>query len=288
MKHSLQTRMFTKSLDAVVFSGAVVLMLSACGGGGGGVPAAPYTPPTPGVTIPSPSGSVSADFVPGSNPRFILASNGRQIIGGSAASSVQSAGAMTTLGNYSLSGSPAVVQDISGDATYAMGRWAWGTVYDASTNPSTQLGTIDASHNSGYWSWHYLLVNYAAAWPASITLTCDNGVFTHPTISGGSISSTLPVTTGSAATLSFDALTKATLSFTLTTTHDTSSNTANYSVVGLTLGSMTSVAGTGGLNASSWILLSDGGGGAMRINGYYSSTLPNGGVYYGVYSFKCQ
>ncbi len=292
MKQGLQIFSFSTSIITAFALATSVSVLSACGGGGGAAGNSGTSGNNPGNTqssVPSPSGSVSANFVPnGNTPQFILSTSyGIQAIGGLATAPVQVSGVVTTLGKYSFSGSPAVAQDVAGDANFAMGRWVWGTVSDTSTTPSTVLDMMNASYASDTFTWHYLLLNNASAWPSSGTMTCDNGVFTKPTVTAGV--TTAPVTTGSLATLSFTlaGISKATLGFTLTTTDGSASNVANFSA-NLGYGSMVSVHGVGAGASDTWILLSDGGSGAIRINGLYSTALPNGNTYQGVFSFKCQ
>jgi len=285
MKQGRQISPFTTARITTLAIASSVLMLSACGGGGAsGNNGGGYNGENNGGNVPSPSGSVSANFVSnGNTPKFILANFGREVIGGLTAPVQNAGGDVTTLDKYTLSGSPAVTQDIAGDANFAMGRWVWGTVSDTSTN--TVIGTMNASYIDNSFTWHYLLLNNASSWPSSGTKTCDNGVFTKPTTTGAV--TTNSQTTGSLATLSF-AASRATLGFTLTTTDSGSSNTTSFSTADLGYGITTLVNGTGGGKADTWILLSDGGSGAIRINGLYTTALPNGHTYKGVFSFKCQ
>lgn len=262
---------------------ALASSLSACGGGGGGAPGnnagGNQNSGNNGPVVPSPSGAVSANFVSNGNSKFFLNGTGMNVSGGAAANPVQSAGAVTTLGSYTLSGSPWIVQDIAGDASFAMGRWVWGTITNTSTN--TMLATMNGSGLANE-AWHYLLVNPLAAYPASGTMmTCDNGTFTRPTYpTAGSTG----LTVGSNATLGFTP-TGATFGFTLATTAGGVTNTTPYSVINLPLGSI-SIMGSN-LTSGTTVSLSDGGGGSIRINGIYNSTPANGHTYQGVYSFKC-
>lgn len=111
-----------------------IALLQACGGGGGGDDGAPAavsadttssstgTTTTPAASTSANTGSVSAAFVAGSTPRYQLTSVGSQTFGNLNPFVQAASGAMTTLGSTVLSGDSAT-KEISGDATYAMGRW---------------------------------------------------------------------------------------------------------------------------------------------------------------------
>jgi hypothetical protein len=89
---------------------------------------------------------------------------------------------MTTLNSNVLSGTSAT-KDISGDANFAIGRWAAATVITASG-----ADTLTGNDNKAY---HYLVFNTLSALPTTGSATCDAGVFTAPTsVSGGAASST--------------------------------------------------------------------------------------------------
>lgn len=272
--------------ELVVLLGAPAFLLSACGGGSsGGVNGG-----TNGnnlnatITPPSQTGSVSAVFAANGIGQefFIISRMGNSA--GSSASFVQAAGLLTSLYVYAHSGTPAVTQDIAGDANFAMGRWVWGTVTDTST--SSVVDTMDGSlANTG---WHYALVNKLNALPASGVMTCDTGTFTHPSYTiYGSSGANAAVTTGRNATLSFSA-SGASYSFTLDTTLGTTVNT--LTVAKTNVGSGLTLIGNGFGNgiAGGYGFLSDGGGGAVRINGMFMDNRNSGISYYGVYSFRCQ
>ena len=79
----------------------------------------------------------------------------------------ETSGAVTTISSYALDGTK-VVRDISGDASYAMGRWAGGTM----TSKSSPVVLTE----SGNASVHYLVLNRPGPpLPASGTLACDAG-----------------------------------------------------------------------------------------------------------------
>jgi hypothetical protein len=69
----------------------------------------------------------------GTAPRFLLTSVNVQASGVATPLTQASDGAATTLGGYSLNGTPMATQEISGNASFAQGRWNVGTV-------TTQVG----------------------------------------------------------------------------------------------------------------------------------------------------
>lgn len=266
-----------------------IALLQACGGGGGGDDGAAAaasadttsnstgTTTTAAASTSANTGSVSAAFVAGSTPRYQLTSVGSQTFGNLNPFVQASSGAMTTLGSTVLSGDSAT-KEISGDATYAMGRWVAGTV--TRTSGAETLTGVDSR------SYHYLAVNAPSAFPASGTLTCDAGVFTAPTYaSGGSGTGTTGTTSGSAS-LSFGAG-GATVSGSVSVT--ASGSTGSASLNG-TASTVTSTAITGAYlsgGAGSAVQIGDAGGGAYLVAASYAATLASGARYMGVAKFRC-
>jgi hypothetical protein len=189
----------------------------------------------------------------------------------------QADGAVTAINDISLTGTP-VVADISGDASYAMGRWAGGTV-------NTSTGTQAFTANS---AWHYLAYNVPAAFPASATtLICEAGNFTSPNYIGGTGSggTNFGRTSGS-ATLAFSDG-KGNVGITLVVEAGGSSVTKTVTT-NVTRGS-TSVAG-GGIGAGVdgvYVTIGDANSGAFTVQGGYELKLLNGTRYAGVYRFRC-
>lgn len=83
-------------------------------------------------------------------------------------------GSITAVNEFSL-GSPREIKDISYGPNYALGRWLNGTVTNTSDKTATQLGADEKSY-------HYVLVKKLTHFPQAGTFTCDNGVFTTPTL----------------------------------------------------------------------------------------------------------
>lgn len=258
----------------------VVLGLTACGGSGGGGSSSGSTVTT--GTGETNTGSVSANFVPGAVPRYMIVRNSGYSIG-SATPIVQSAsGAITTLGPYTLSGVDVRIREIAGDASFALGRWVYGTVNDNGTPVDTLAGSATIPN------WHYLIYNELSALPgATINTTCDSGEYSMPSYLSSSVpSSTLTATTTGSATLAF-AGGIATINVSLLSTAGGASNTLNASSISWSSIHGISGAGTFYSGSGTWVTVSDGGGGSYRIVGMYTTVLSNGVHYQGVYAFKC-
>jgi hypothetical protein len=184
-------------------------------------------------------------------------------------------GAITAINDISLTGTP-VVAEVSGDASYAMGRWAGGTV-------NTSTGTQEFAANS---AWHYLMYNVPFIFPNTRPMTCDAGTFTSPNYIGGTSSSGVNFghTSGS-ATLAF-VEGKANVGITLVV--EAGSSVTKTVTTTVTRGS-TSVAGGGigsGLDGV-YVTVADGGVDTYAVQGGYELSLTNGARYAGVYRFRC-
>ena len=184
-------------------------------------------------------------------------------------------GAITAINDISLTGTP-VVAEVSGDASYAMGRWAGGTV-------NTSTGTQEFAANS---AWHYLMYNVPFIFPNTRPMTCDAGTFTSPNYIGGTSSSGVNFghTSGS-ATLAF-VEGKANVGITLVV--EAGSSVTKTVTTTVARGS-TSVAGGGigsGLDGV-YVTVADGGVDTYAVQGGYELSLTNGARYAGVYRFRC-
>ncbi len=214
--------------------------------------------------------------MPGDNPRYALYSIGRQSTGPLKTHVQQPDGAVTTLSDYSLTGAPAVL-DKSGDATFAMGRWAGGTV-----NTPSSSGAIDGNN-----AWHYLLSNLPAVFPASANLTCDAGNFTSPTHVGGASNSGRGVGLASgSATLAFvDG--KANAGITVKVEAG-STGSKTGAANGLAVGMTSIVGGSIGVGADAiYLTIGQAEADAFTVQGGYEINLANGARYSGVYRFRC-
>lgn len=268
-----------------------IALLQACGGGSGDggetAAAAPATggePTTPsgGTTAPAPAangntGSVSAAFVAGSTPRYQLAGSGNQTFGRLEPFVQASSGAMTTLGSTVLSGDSAT-KDIAGDATFAIGRWAAGTV-----TRSSGAETLTGIDNRAY---HYVVVNAPSALPASGTKTCDAGVFTTPTALGSGFADLTPAVAKGSAGLVFGADGAAiTGAINVTVAGASGSAPLDISrVSGATVAITGSYLSSG---AGAAVQLGDAGADAYFVAATYSVTLSNGKRYLGAAKFRC-
>lgn len=270
--------------------------LVACGGGGSSSPAdpavavnppvnppvVPVTPPvvpvTPAVTGEN-TGAVSARFVNGDNSRFVFTSIGLQS-NGKASTLVQDAsGALSTIGSIVLTGNPSVTREISGDASFAQGRWFKGA-FSSSTTATTLTGNNASAH--------YVAYNVLAALPATGTFTCDAGTFTAPSYTGGSSiasSANFGTSTGSAS-LSFDG---SGAKVALTIDASAGGSTGKVSAA-TTIASAASSSITGGYLSSgtgAQLMLGDGGAGRYLLLAAYKTQLANGANYQGVATFRC-
>lgn len=273
--------------ELAVLLGISAFLLSACGGGGGVGVSVNTGGNNGGIvtnTPPSQTGAVSAVFAASgvSQSFFVISRVGNSA--GSTASFVQAAGPLSSVYVFAHSGTPAVTQDIAGDANFTIGRWVWGTVTNTST--SAVVDTMDGSLANS--SWHYVLGNKLSALPTSGSKVCDSGTFTQPSyVVYGSSSANVAVTTGRNASLSF-AASGASVSFTLDTTMGATTRTLNFANTNVGLGLASIGNGFGNGIAGGYVMLGDAGGGAIRINGLYSNYQNAGFSYYGTFSFLCQ
>ena len=251
-------------------------LLQACGGGGGSdagnAPAAGGT----GAATTTNTGSVTAAFNRGTLARYQLTGVGSQSFGVLSTSAQDTTGALTTINSNVVSGSTSV-KEISGDATYAMGRWAAGTVATASG-----ATTLTGTDNRAY---HYIAINVPSAFPATGALACSAGAFTTPTYTGGGTAGTIGTATGS-ATLIFGAG-GATVggSVNVTAAGNAGSVALSGSIATPTSASTTGAYFSNGTGA--YTQIGDAGSGAYLVASSYAVTLANGSRYIGVAKFRC-
>ena len=267
-----------------------IALLQACGGGGGGdgdggasiapvgvAEPAPVSGGTPATPASANTGAVSAPFVAGTTPRYQLTFPDGQSFGRLDSFVQASSGAMTTLGGTVLSGDSAS-KEIAGDATFAMGRWAKGTV-----TRSSGAETLTGTDNRAY---HYLAVNALAAFPASGAKTCDAGVFTAPTYASGGASTSATGTASGSASLVFGASGAAVTGV----VNVTAAGASGSASLNGTAQGVNSVAITGAYlssGAGAAIQIGDAGNDAYIVAATYSAVLANGARYIGVAKFRC-
>jgi hypothetical protein len=186
---------------------------------------------------------------------------------------------VTALGNNTLSGQT-VVKDISGDASFALGRWSQGTV--TATNGSTVL---DGTSNNAY---HYALFNNLTAFPTSGTYNCDTGKFTAPTYIGGTnvTASAYSGTATGSATLSFSAA-GAAVSVTINTSAGGQTGVVTGNSVLSTPTTSAIIGNYFGNGSGMAVTVGDGGGGRVLAIAPYRSTLANGAEYQGIAVLSC-
>jgi hypothetical protein len=164
-------------------------LLQACGGSD-----SPPTSDLPSPQEPEPSPSTGAfpdPFVRGSFVHdFIvgpsLFRSGITIASGIITQDLDS-GAITTIDTITLS-ADGIVDNIAGDASYAIGRWVAGVATGLSADPTTTttLGDSDVVH--------YIVFNLPSAFPASGNYDCTLDAATAPTRAYTGIGSEAPTT----------------------------------------------------------------------------------------------
>ena len=282
-------------LNHAVVLTLVAASLAACGGGDASSPAdpavavnppvAPVTPPVPPVTpVTSPVadlGAVSAPFAKANVARYMVNSVGGQNSGVLRSVVQDGSGALSEISGIALTGADAATRNISGDASFAQGRWIKGTVTSASGNYTFEA--VNAST-------HYVVYNALAALPASGTVSCDAGVFTAPNYTGG-LSGWQTSYFGSASgsgSMAFDAS-----GVKVDVTIDTQAGGSSGQLKGSTVfsPSMPDAMGFTGMYMASGngmqLMLGDGGPGRYLLVVGYKTTLANGANYQGIATFRC-
>ncbi|MGK5024320.1 hypothetical protein [Janthinobacterium sp. RB2R34] len=260
--------------------------LSACGGGSSSsdnaaavTPANPVAPVTPVTPVSGDTGSVSAPFAGNASARYLLLAVASQSTGALTSVSQAANGALSEISGNAFTGTPAITREISGDASFAQGRWFTGTI-TRSTGATVMTGNNASAH--------YNVYKTVAALPVSGNLTCDAGTFTAPSYTGGSVigQDAYFGTASGSATLSFGA-TGASLAMTVNTSAGGSSG--SISGAGLLAAPASTVIGGGFLGGSSGSLLAlgDAGAGRYLVIGGYKVVLANGANYQGVATFRC-
>ncbi|MBB5608659.1 MULTISPECIES: hypothetical protein [unclassified Janthinobacterium] len=266
------------------FSPGILLLacaLSACGGGSSSSdtpavvnPPPPVTPPASGDT-----GSVSAAYVQGASPRYMLLNVARQSSGILTRVTQGSNGALSVIADNTFSGTPAVTREISGDASFAQGRWFSGTMTDAS-------GTTILSGNNA--SAHYSVYNAVASLPTSGSLQCDAGTYTAPSYTGGAnVQPAAYFGTASGSASVVFGPSGAVLTMTVDAT--AGGSTGQISGTGTMSRPDMSLIGGGFLGGDSGTLLAlgDAGAGRYLVIGGYKVLLANGANYQGIATFHC-
>lgn len=271
----------------------IAASLAACGGGGSSSPSdaavavnttkpadpvAPVVPVVPTATGEN-TGAVSARFVKGDSARFVFASIGLQSSGKAGSLVQDAAGALSDINGIVFTGNPAVTREISGDASFAQGRWFKGTF--TNTFGATSLPGNNASA-------HYVAYNALAALPASGTPSCDAGTFTAPAYTGGaSVSSDANFGKASGtASVSFDASgAKVALSIDASAGGSTGKVSASTSMASAASSSI--IGGYLSSGTGAQLMLGDGGAGRYLLIAAYKAQLANGANYQGVATFRC-
>ena len=258
--------------------------LVACGGGGSSSPSDPAVAVNPPVVPVAPpvvpvtptagdnTGSVSARFANGDNSRFVFTSIGLQSNGKASPLVQDTSGALSTIGSIVLTGNPSVTREISGDATFAQGRWFKGA-FSSSTSATTLSGNNASAH--------YVAYNLLAALPAA-------GTFTAPSYTGGaSVPSSANFGTSSGnASIAFDGSgAKVVMAIDASAGGSTGKVTASTTIISPASSSITGGYLSSGTGAQ--LMLGDGGTGRYLLLTAYKVQLANGANYQGVATFRC-
>ena len=263
--------------------------LSACGGGSSSSdnatavtpanPVAPVTPVTPVTSVSGDTGSVSAPFASNASGRYLLLAVASQSTGALTSVSQAANGALSEIAGNAFAGTPAITREISGDASFAQGRWFTGTL-TRSTGATVMTGNNASAH--------YNVYKTLASLPTSGSPACDAGTFTAPSYTGGSVigQDAYFGTASGSATLSFGA-TGASLAMTVNAS--AGGSTGSISGAGLLAAPASTAIGGGFLGGSSGSLLAlgDAGAGRYLVIGGYKVVLANGANYQGVATFRC-
>jgi hypothetical protein len=273
----------------IAAAASTLFLLQACGGGGGDGGDTSANPPgdngsgdtgAPGDNDggnTGNTGSVSASFQRGSASRYMLLSPLGQTFGTLSSSQQATDGAMTTLNSNRLAGAYAV-QDIAGDASFALGRWVKGDL-----TLGTDTSTLNGTDGKAY---HYLAYQMVSAFPGT-ALHCANGSFTAPTYTGGGSQAAL---TGSATGTADITLSGGNTALNGSVTVSANGETATLPFSStLSSPSIMPISGqfltTNG--AGTGVQLADAGNGAYALAVGFAATMPSGARYIGVGRLSC-
>lgn len=287
LAHTFQKDDHVYMRTSYLYSSTLMLatLLAACGGGSSSsdsnaavTPVAPVTPVNPPAS--GDTGGSSAPFASNANGRYLLLAVASQSSGPLTTVTQGSTGALSAIAGTTFTGNPAITREISGDASFAQGRWFAGTM--TGSNGTTVLSGNNASA-------HYTVYKTVAVLPASGSLACDAGSFTAPSYTGGSVigQDAYFGTASGSATLSFGAA-GAALAMTVDAT--AGGSTGRISGAGpVSVPASTAMTGNF-LGGSTGMLLALGEGasaGRYLVIGGYKITLANGANYQGVATFRC-
>ncbi|HEY0585348.1 MAG TPA: hypothetical protein VGD52_04385 [Pseudoduganella sp.] len=268
---------------------AAAFTLVGCGGGGGGESSSSKDS---GIVVPAVQppvenkntnpGSVDAPFVAGAKPRFLMTGRLGQMSGIASPLTQTSDGAVTVMGSTTLTGTTIATQDISGNASFAQGRWSVGTAKFASSTLTMTGDSFDA--------FHYSVYNSLETFPTNGSMTCNSGKFTRPGYSGGTVRSTdnFGTSTGSAS-VTFDGA-GANVSLVIATTGAGASGTVNLSGTVKTGNATYISGGLGGTGNGGMVAVGDAGNGAVNVIAIYNVVVANENKtsYSGIATFTCK
>ncbi|ANH68320.1 hypothetical protein [Mitsuaria sp. 7] len=218
---------------------------------------------------------VTGAFVQATTPRFAVVGASQQGSGQVRSIEQLPVGGIVAINANTLTGTARAVEDVTGDETFAMGRWAKG---------DAMFGGMDSTVDQVPSMFHYVVYNALDAFPASGVEVCDAGKFTTPTRTSG-LGADMGQAMGSAA-LTFGA-NGAAVDASITVT--VAGQVKTVSTTGHTLPSPTASLYTGNyLNDGDGLMLTtaQAAGGKHRVVVGFMAVI-NGSKYRGFASFTC-
>ena len=174
------------------------------------------------------SGQVAQSFTATAKARYILVSSDGFSSGAvnSAKTPQNSDGSYKVLGAYSLTGTKIAVQNIAGNADYAIGRWSWGTVnYSNSASGAVERYNLQDKANDYI---NYAVFNQFES-AALGKKACKPLSFTQPyLVKSSSAQDPILATTTGTATFDLISLTEAKMEISLNTTNGKNSRTSTF------------------------------------------------------------
>lgn len=202
-----------------------------------------------------------------------------QISGGMSSFTQREDGAMTALGNNTLTGA-ALVKDIGGDASRAVGRWSQGTV-TTSVKTQTLLGGNDA--------YHYQVFNLLERLPTTGNVVCGEGLFSTPTYLGNGGENPAPTATVNASATFTPGPDGVAVSLTINLAAGGSTGTAVLNgTIQQPLATVIVGGIGGGARPGGTLGVGDGGNGSFLVVSAYRAALASGALYQGMASLRCK
>jgi len=282
-------RLKSSKAAAAVLCASGVLALAGCGGSDllpdlpTGLDDVPGLPGGGGNDGGNDLGSVSAKYERGTWPRYHLVGPSTQVKGALDAFVQDDDGGATVIDGNGLTAyftAERSIRDISGDRSYALGRWHSGAVTNAS---GTGIHPIDGKDGRGY---HYVVFNSLESMPVSGDYTCQPQALTGPSRASGNGPAYGSASAG-AMSLSFGPG-GARVNGSISVSADATGSVAIDTTIGrdpatsADIGAFTS----GSYGAS--VQMAEAEAGGFAVVGSYRALLSNGGNYIGTFRYLCR